>query len=182
MRLRALKVVEEGRVVRGDRVDPGAPLLRSRTQWRARYRRHMTTDLLTYAVVLVVITSVVAAILYFLVPDLRLGILIIIIVAAAVLVPEIWSKGFYDHDNPPGLYREGLVHPKGFLVPYGELRDVEVLYPSLPLMPRNVSLVPYFEHPGEDYTDWYLHAHILGEDGVDELQQQVARINEELGD
>jgi hypothetical protein len=182
MRLRALKVVEEGRVVRGGSVDPGAPLLRSRYQWRARYRSHMLRDLVTYAVVLVVITALVGAILYALVPDLMLALLIVVIVAAAVLIPEFWSKGFYDHDNPPGLYRKGLVHPKGFFVPYGELREVDVLYPSIPLMPKNVSLIPFFEQPGEDYTEWYLHVHILGDNGVRELKEQVARINEELGD
>ena len=181
MRLRTLKVVEEGRIVKADRVEPGAPLLRSRYEWRARYRKYMTFDLVSYAVVLIVLLSVVAGIIYVMLPDLRLSIVLVVLVTVAVLIPEVWAKGFYDHDNPPGLYREGLVHPKGFFVPYGELRDVEVLYPAIPLMPANVSLVPYFEHPGEDYTEWYFHTHILGDKGLTELQEQVARINEELG-
>jgi hypothetical protein len=181
MRLRALKVVNDGRVVRAEGLDPGAPILCSRYQWRARYRRYMLSDLVTYAVVLVVLMSVVAGVLYLMLPDVRLAILVVALVTAAVLIPEIWSKGIYDHDNPPGLYKDGMVHPKGFFVPYGELREVEVLYPVIPLAPKKVSLVPYFEQPSEDYTEWYFHAHILGDDGVEELRKQVAMINEELG-
>ncbi|UCC93803.1 MAG: hypothetical protein JSW25_03815 [Thermoplasmata archaeon] len=181
MRLRALKVVEDGKVVKTDKVEPGAPLLRSRYQWRARYRRHMMMDLVGYAFVLIVLMSVVVAILYVAIPDIRLGILVLVLVIAAVLIPEVWAKGFYDPDNPPGLYKEGLVHPKGFFVPYGELREVDVLYPTIPLMPAKISLVPYFEQPSEDYTEWYLHVHVLGEKGVEKLRSQVAEINEELG-
>ncbi len=181
MRLRTLKVVEDGRVVKADNVEPGAPLLSSRYEWRARYRRHMLIDLLSYAVVLVILLSVVAGVIYVMLPDLRLSIILVVLVTTAVLLPEVWTKGFYDHENPPGLYKEGMVHPKGFFVPYGELRDVEILYPIIPLMPKNVSILPYFEQPGEDYTEWYFHSHVLGDRGVDELREQVARINEELG-
>ncbi len=181
MRLRTLKVVEDGRVIKANNVEPGTPLLRSRYEWRARYRKFILMDLLSYAMVLVILLSVVAGIIYVMLPDLRLSIILIVLVTAALLFPEIWSKGFYDHDNPPGLYKEGMVHPKGFLVPYGELRDVEVLYPLIPLMPKKVSLLPYFEQPGEDYTEWYFHSHLLGEGGVRELREQVSRINEELG-
>ena len=181
MRVRTLRVVDEGRVVRAEAVDPGAPLLLSRYQWRARYRRRVLLDLVSYSVVLVVLLSVVAAIVYVMLPDPRLSVLLVVLVTAAVVAPEVWAKGLYDHDNPPGLYREGLVHPRGFFVPYGELRRVEELYPPLPLMPVNVSLVPYFEQPGEDYTEWYFHARVLGYDGVAELKRQVSRMNEELG-
>jgi hypothetical protein len=181
MRLNALKVVNDGRVVKADALDVGAPILRSRYQWRARYRKHMTLDLVTYAIVLVVLLSVVAGILYVIMPDMLLSILVVAIVTLAVLVPEVLSKGFYDPERPPGLYKEGMVHPKGFFVPYGELRDVEVLYPVMPLVQPKVSLVPYFEQSSEDYTEWYFHVHILGVEGVEELKKQVARINEELG-
>ncbi len=181
MRLKALKVVEGGRVVRAEGLDVGPPILRSRYEWRSRYRQHMMLDLLTYAVVLIILLSVVAGIMYIMLPDLRLSILLVVLVTVAVLVPEVLSKGLYDVDNPPGLYKEGMVHPRGFFVPYGELRDVEILYPTMPLMHRNVSLIPYFEQPAEDYTEWYFHVHILGEEGVEELERQVARINEELG-
>jgi hypothetical protein len=181
MRLKGLKVVIDGSVVKSDPVETGAPLLMSRYLWRARHRRMMVLDLVTYAAVLVVLLSVVAFVLYALHPDIRIGILIIALVTLAVLIPEVWSKGLYDHDHPPGLYKEGMVHPKGFFIPYGELRDVEMLYPTIPLMPPKVSLVPYFEQSSEDYTEWYFHPHVLGDDGLEMLRAKVAKINEELG-
>jgi hypothetical protein len=181
MRLRALRVVKDGRVVKADGIETGAPLLRSRYQWRARYRKYMIIDLVSYAAVLIILLSVVAAILYAMLPDIRMGLLVLVLVTAAVLIPEVWAKGFYDPDNPPGLYKEGMVHPKGFFVPFGELREVDILYATIPLMPANVSLVPYFDQPSEDYTEWYFHVHILGDDGVEMLRSRVAEINEELG-
>jgi hypothetical protein len=150
MRLKGLKVVIDGSVVKSDPVETGAPLLMSRYLWRARHRRMMVLDLVTYAAVLVVLLSVVAFVLYAL-------------------------------HHPPGLYKEGMVHPKGFFIPYGELRDVEMLYPTIPLMPPKVSLVPYFEQSSEDYTEWYFHPHVLGDDGLEMLRAKVAKINEELG-
>jgi hypothetical protein len=181
MRLRALKVVKDGRVVKDDNGEPGAPILRSRYQWRARYRKYMVLDLVAYAIVLVVLLSVVALILNVMLPDIRMGILVLVLVTAAVLIPEVWAKGFYDPENPPGLYKDGMVHPKGFFVPFGELRDVEKLYPTIPLMPTKVSLVPYFDQASEDYTEWYFHVHILGDDGVEMLRSKVSEINETLG-
>ena len=181
MRLKGLKVVTDGRVVKADVVDPGAPLLRSRYEWRARYRKYLVLDLVTYAIVLGVLLSLVALILYAMLPDIRLGILVMALVMAAVLIPEVWARGFFDLENPPGLYKEGLVHPRGFFVPYGELRDVEILYSSTPMVPAKVSPVPYFDQPSEDYTEWYFPIHILGDKGVEMLRQKVSQINEELG-
>jgi hypothetical protein len=182
MRLRSPKVVTEGRVEKAEGVDPGSPLLHSRYEWQARYRKYLVLDLATYAIILILLMSVVALILYLMIPDARLGILIIVLVTVAVLIPEIWSKAPLGLSHPPGLYKEGLMHPKGFFVPYGELRDVDVTKPMVPvLMHDMVNLHPYFEHPGEDYSDWDFEAHILGDDGVEMLRSRVAEINEELG-
>lgn len=181
MRLKGLKVVTDGRVVRTDAVDPGAPLLRSRYEWRARYRKYMVMDLVTYAIVLVVLLSVVALILYAMLPDIRLGVLVVALVMAAVMLPEIWAKALFDHDNPPGLYKDGLVHPKGFFLPYGEIREVDVLYSSIPMVQPKISPVPYFDQASEDYTEWYFPQHILGKKGVETLRSKVAEINEQLG-
>lgn len=179
--MKGRRVVTDGHVVKADVIDTGAPLLKSRYEWRASYRRFLVRDLVVHALLLVVPLSVVALVLYAMLPDIRLGILVMALVMAAVLIPEVWATGFYDPDNPPGLYKEGLMHPRGFFLPYGELRDVEILYPSIPLMPTKVSPVPYFDQPSEDYTEWYFPAHILGDKGVEMLRAKVAEINEELG-
>lgn len=183
MRIRSPKVVTDGRVVRADHVDPGSPLLRSRYEWNARYRKYMVLDLVTNAVLLVIVLSVVVAVLYAVMPDARLGVLIVLVVLAAVLVPDALVKAPVGQSFPPGLYREGLMHPRGFFVPYGELRDIRVEPPAVPLlMQPKVSLQPYFDQPGEDYSGWDFEAHILGDDGVEMLRSKVAEINEQLGD
>jgi len=182
MRLRSPRVVQEGRVVRTDRIDPGSPLLHSRFEWKARYRRYLVVDMVIYAVVLAVLMSVVAGLLYLVLPDVRLGVLLVVVVTAAVVLPELWARLPVGLEHPPGLYKEGLVHPKGFLVPYGELVEVQVLHSLIPLAPAKLYLVPYFEQPGEDYTEWYLHYNVLGEKGVRLFQDEVRRINEELED
>ncbi len=183
MKFRSPRVVTDGRVVKTDKVDPGSPLIRSRYEWGARYRRYMVLDVLTYALILLVILSLVAAILYAMLPDIRLGILVILLVMAAVLVPDVMTRAPVGKAHPPGLYREGLMHPRGFFVPYWELRDVETVPPPVPvLMQAKVMLHPYFEQPGEDYSDWGFEAHILGDDGVEMLRSKVAEINEKLGD
>ena len=183
MRLRSPKVVTDGRVTRTDRIDPGSPLVRSKYEWSARYRKYMVLDLVMYAVILILLLSVVAAILYAMIPDIRLGILVIALVLGAVLVPEIMSKAPVGQEFPPGLYKEGMMHPKGFFVPYGELRDVEVTPPMVPvIMQSKVTLHPFFDQPGEDYSDWDFEEHILGREGVETLRSKVAEINEQLGD
>lgn len=183
MRLRSPKVVIDGRVTRTDKVVPGSPILRSRYEWRARYRKYMVLDIVTYAIILIVLLSIVAFILYVMIQDIRLGILVIALVTAAVLIPEIWSKAPVGQEHPPGLYKEGLVHPKGFFIPYGELRRVEITEPMVPvIMQSKVTLHPYFDQPGEDYSEWDFETHILGDDGVEMLRSRIAEINEELGD
>jgi len=182
MRLRSPRVVQEGRVVRTDRIDPGSPLLYSRFEWRARYRRYVVIYLVTYAAALVALMSVVAGLLYMMLPDARLGVLLVLVVTAAVIIPELWARLPVGLEHPPGLYKEGLVHPRGFMVPYGELVAVEVLHPLMPMVPAKLNLVPYFEQPGEDYTEWYIHHRVLGARGVQLFQEEVRRINDELED
>jgi len=183
MRLRSPKVVTDGRVIRTDKVDPGSPLLRSKYEWRARYRKYMVLDLVASAIILIVLMSIVAAILYAMIPDIRLGLLVIALVLAAVLIPEILAKAPVGQEYPPGLYKEGLMHPKGFFIPYGELRSVEVIPPMVRvIMQAKLTFHPYFDQPGEDYSDWDFEAHILGNDGIETLRSKVAEINEEMGD
>ena len=75
------------------------------------------------------------------------------------------------------------MHPKGFFIRYGELRQVEITEPMVPvIMQSKVTLHPYFDQPGEDYSEWDFETHILGDDGVEMLRSRIAEINEELGD
>jgi hypothetical protein len=180
VRFRGKRMVVEGRIKDVDELDPGPPILRSRYEWRARYKKYLFIEMLTYAIVLLVVLAIVAVILYILIPDLSVGIIIIALVTIAILGTELWSRGFIDKDHPPGLYQEGLMHPKGFFLPYEEVRDIHETRSPIPVFPMKIAPVPFYEDSFEDYSDWAFEAHILGDNGVEELRDRVSRINAEL--
>jgi len=172
------RVVVDGRIEKVEPIDPGPPLLHSRYEWSTRYRKNLFMEVLTYAIMLVITLSIVGAILYMVIQDVTLIVFIIALATFCFLIAEFWSKGIFGHKISPGLYQEGLMHPKGFFIPYDELRGVEVKGSFIPLFPEKIILQPYYENRLVDYTEWEMDKPILGDDGYLALEERISEINE----
>ncbi len=172
------RVVVEGRIEKVEPIDPGPPLLHSRYGWSTRYRKNLFLEVLTYAIVLVVVLSVVGIVLYMVIQDAALIVFIVGLSTFCFLIAEFWSKGIFGHKVSPGLYQEGLMHPKGFFIPYDELRGVEIKGTFIPLFPKKIVLQPYHENRLVDYTEWEMDKPILGDDGIKVLEERISAVDE----
>lgn len=175
--MRISRVVIDGRIEKVEPIDPGPPLLHSRYEWSTRYRKNLFLEVLTYAIVLVVVLSVVGIVLYMVIQDVALIVFIIGLATFSFLIAEFWSKGIFGYKIAPGLYHEGLIHPKGFLLPYDEIEDVQVRNGLIPiLLPDKVAFDPRYEIRLVDYTEWEMEAHIIGEDGLELLKEKIKEL------
>jgi len=172
------RVVIDGRIEKVEPIEPGPPLLHSRYEWSIRYRKNLFLEVLTYALVLVVALSFVGAVLYIVIQDSTMIVFIIGLATFSFLIAEFWSKGIFGRKVAPGLYQEGFMHPKGFFIPYIELRGVEVKRSFIPLFPETVVLQPYHENRLVDYTEWEIEKPILGDDGIKALKERISAVEE----
>ena len=178
--MRGMKAVIDGRIEKVDTFDPGPPLLRSRFEWRTRYRKYLLLEVVTYAIVLIIVMAIASAIIYVAIGDTALAVLVLVLTTVCFLIAEFWSKGILGSKIAPGLYQEGLIHPKGFLLPYVEIEAVKVRRGPIPiLLPDKVVPVPRYELRLVDYTEWELEVHIIGEDGLQLLREKVAEVPDE---
>ncbi len=178
--MRISRVVIDGRIEKVEPIDPGPPLLHSRYEWSTRYRKNLFLEVLTYTIVLVVVLSIVGIVLYMVIQDVALIVFIIGLATFSFLIAEFWSKGIFGHRVPPGLYQEGFMHPRGFFIPYIELRGVEVKGPFIPLIPlfhERVVLQPYHENRLVDYTEWEVDKPVLGDDGIQALKERISEVD-----
>ena len=174
------RVVIDGRIEKVKPIDPGPPLLHSRYEWSTRYRKNLFMEVLTYAIVLVVVLSIVGIALYMVIQDVALIVFIIGLATFSFLIAEFWSKGIIGHKIAPGLYHKGLIHPKGFLLPYGEIDDMQVRKGLIPiLIPDKVVFDPRFENRLVDYSEWEMEVHIIGEVGLELLREKISEVLEE---
>jgi hypothetical protein len=165
-----------------DDLDPGPPVLHSRYGWHTRYRKYLLLEIVAYAILLVIVMSIVSAVLYLVIDDANLAVLLVVLVTVCYVVAEFWSKGITGLGTAPGLYQEGLFHPRGFLIPYAEIQYVHVRRGPVPfLMPDRVVLTPRHELRLVDYSEWELELHILGDDGLELLTELVADVPMEEG-
>lgn len=180
--MRKMKAVIDGRIEKVDTFDPGPPLLRSRYEWGTRYRKYLLLEIITYATVLIIMMSIVSVILYLVIMDIALAVLVVVLTTGSFLIAEFWSKGIFGSKIAPGLYQEGLIHPKGFLIPYDEIEEVRVRKGLIPiLIPDKVEIIPRYEIRLVDYTEWEMEAHIIGEDGLGLLREKIAEVPAEDG-
>lgn len=174
------RVVIDGRIEKVEAVDPGPPLLHSRYEWSTRYRKNLLLEVLTYAIVLVVTLSIVGVVLYMVIQDVALIVFIIALTTFCFLIAEFWSKGIFGHRVSPGLYQEGLIHPRGFLLPYLEIEDVQVRKGLIPiLLPDKIVFHPRYENRLVEYAEWEMEAHIIGEDGLELLRDMLTEVPDE---
>ncbi len=177
---RGMKAVIDGRIEKVDTFDPGPPLLRSRYEWGTRYRKYLLLEIVTYAIVLIITMSIVSVILYLVIVDIALSVLVVVLTTVCFLIAEFWSKGILGSKIAPGLYREGLIHPKGFLIPYEEIEDVQVRKGLIPiLIPNRVVFKPRYENRLVDYSEWDMEVHIIGDDGLELLREKIAEVPSE---
>ncbi len=179
-RLRGTKAVIGGRIEKVDTFDPGPPLLRSKYEWRTRYRKYLLQEIVAYAMVLIITMSVVSAILYLVIEDAALAVLVVVLTTVCFLVAEFWSKGILGYKIAPGLYQEGLIHQKGFFLPYDEIEDLQTRKGLIPiLVPDKVVFIPRFENRLVDYSEWDMEVHIIGEDGLELLRERITEVPDE---
>ncbi|NOQ53997.1 MAG: hypothetical protein GQ558_05275 [Thermoplasmata archaeon] len=171
------RVVIDGRIEKVDTFDTGPPLLHSRYEWSTRYRKNLFLEVLTYAIVLLVVLSIVGIVLYMVIQDVALIVFIVGLTTFSFLIAEFWKKGIFGHRVPPGLYQEGFMHPRGFLIPYIELRGLEIKGSLIPLFHEKVVLQPYHENRLVDYTEWEVDKPVLGDDGIQVLKERISAVD-----
>ncbi len=179
--MRGRRVVREGRILHEEGVDTGPPLLFSRFEWRSRYRTYLLWDLVYTLVFPVIFLAVIGGIIYMMMTDKGLVLVFVGIVLVILIFTNANLRGLFEHGTPPGLYEAGLMHPRRFFIPYEEVEGVERVRSAIPLFPDTVLFHPMFERPDEDYSEWELSIKVLGEEGLELLEEWVYKAMESRG-
>jgi hypothetical protein len=175
-----MRIVKEGRIEKTRGLQTGPPLIRSKLQWRSHYRSYLTRELMKTLPLLLGILVVSYVLLWFFIRDVGLVLLILLLVAITVLASDFRLRALLSPGEPPGLFELGLMHPKGFFIPYGELRGAKVTTFSFILFPKKLTFIPFYESDFVDYTEWDMPADILEDEGIEELHHRIDLALEEM--
>ena len=166
--MREVKLVQ-GRLVKVDHVDRGAPIAvredEMRSRWWMRRRRYLLiVELLVWASIT---TQYMRG---------RVSVEYVLLFGLLFATSVIFGYFLFSARTPPGLYLNGVQHPQAYFLPYEEIGQVQVRDGAGGLGGPFVRLTPRFKGGTWDWDYYDIPIELLGEGGVETIMDRIANL------
>ena len=163
--MREVKLVQ-GRLIRVDDVDRGAPIAVSEDEMRSRWWIRRRRSLLTFELVFWAYLTIQYI-------RGRYSVEYVLLFGLVFITSVLLGYVIFRTKAPPGLYTNGVQHPKAYFLPYEEIGEVQVREKAGGLGGPIVRLTPRLKGGTWDWDYYDIPIELLGEGGVQTIMDRV---------